>query len=180
MESFSSFTSRLSARYPPTTGSTKIPMQMHGVETLVYEPRYRFHVALVLLFSICSIIAGGFALFKPACDSIVSTCVKVITITYAIEVLLCSIRFPIAHLAKKSRGNWKTKWIKAYNIYSKFLYYSLLSIFSVFLHWALVVWGFMEVNVCGDIYRGSIAFLIIMGLVRSALNGIFILKAHMH
>jgi hypothetical protein len=176
MESFSSFSSHLSTRYPSTTKTVTV---QEPAEDLVYKPCHRFHVALVILFAILSITAGVWALMTPACNPVVSTFVKYVTASYAFEVVICSIRFPIARFAKKSRGSWKNRSIRIYDVYSRALHRGLLSYFSVFYHCALVIWGIVEVNVCGDIYRGAIVLLMVMGFMRIVLNALFIFKANL-
>lgn len=134
---------------------------------------YRLPAILVALFAMCSITAGCWALMVPACDSMVSLYVKIVTIAYSVELLICFVRYGITRGAKKLGE----KWITVYEGYTTFLYYSLLSAISLAIHVAWMAWGFVEVNVCnGSNYRGAIVVLVIISLMRMVLNGIYMFR----
>ena len=99
MDTLSARYSLKTLRMPPTTGHSDAE----------YKPKHRLAVFLVIAFALCSIIAGIWALMYPACDSVVSLYVKIVTIYYAFEAVICIIRFPIGNFAKRAREISKTR-----------------------------------------------------------------------
>ena len=156
--------------------SNNFPIHLESIPTTrglsidqKFVPSYRLPTFLVGCFSVFAVIAGGFSLLSPACDKTVKLCTTVITISHAVELVICFVRLGLHRFAKKCG----VKWITLYDHSSTFIYYSLLSYPSVLLHGAWMVWGFVEVNICPySNYQGSIVVFIVISLVRLILNTI--------
>lgn len=96
-------------------------------------------IASVAIFSLVGIVASVCALLARACDTRVHLYFYVVSIAYAMELGLCVLYGTVTWIVKRSTGHyWDNRWK---TLCDKILYYCLLSLISIFLHLAWLIWG---------------------------------------